>query len=377
MTASEAAADSIRRHSSGQESNLPALDLLASAVLLLDAAGAVRHANAAAESLFGLSRRQLMGQAAPALFDDGPTLATSLREGRDNRFAEKGLPLVVARPGAEPRHVSAVLVVLHGQPWAFVLEVREIEHRRRIELATEQWERADAQREILRNLAHEVKNPLGGLRGAAQLLQDELANAQLREYTQVIIAEADRLHALVDRILAPHRMPRVLSQVNIHEVCERVAALVQAEYGAGLVLTRDYDISVPELQADREQLIQIVLNIVGNAAQALGERRRRGDAEIVLRTRVMRQVTLARRRHALAVALSIADNGPGIPDSIRDRIFHPLVSGKEGGTGLGLSLVQTCVQQHGGVVTVESAPGHTVFELLLPLRHIQASGSEL
>src|SRR5690606_35852476 len=117
------------------------------------------------------------------------------------RFAEKGLPLVIARPSAEPRHVSAVLVVLHGQPWAFLLEVREIEHRRRMEFATEQWERADAQREVLRNLAHEVKNPLGGLRGAAQLLQDELADAQLREYTQVIIAEADRLHALVDRIL--------------------------------------------------------------------------------------------------------------------------------------------------------------------------------
>ncbi|MFA7393083.1 MAG: nitrogen regulation protein NR(II), partial [Pigmentiphaga sp.] len=368
MTISRAADSSHR--DGGRGSDLPALDLLASAVLLLDADGAVRHANAAAENLFGLSRRQLMGNPAPALFVDGPTLMASLREGRDNRFAEKGLPLAVARPGAEPHHVSAVLVVLHGQPWAFLLEVREIEHRRRIERATEQWERADAQREVLRNLAHEVKNPLGGLRGAAQLLQDELADAQLMEYTQVIIAEADRLHALVDRILAPHRTPRLLSQLNIHEVCERVAALVQAEYGAGLTIMRDYDISVPELQADREQLIQVVLNIVRNAAQALGERRRQGDAEIVLRTRVMRQVTLARRRHALAVALSIADNGPGIPDSIRDRIFHPLVSGKEGGTGLGLSLVQTFVQQHGGVVTVESAPGDTVFELLLPLRHL-------
>ena len=375
MQTSGAATDLTKR-SMCQVSDLPALDLLASAVLLLDGAGKVRHANGAAENLFGMSCRQLRGSAAPDLFEDGPSLATSLDEGRRTCFDEKGQPLALARVGADPIQLNAVLVVLHGQPWQFLLELREVEHRLRIERATEQWEQADAQREVLRNLAHEVKNPLGGLRGAAQLLQDELADEHLVEYTQVIIAEADRLHALVDRILAPHRTPRILSQVNIHEVCERVAALVRAEYGSGLTVIRDYDISVPDLVGDREQLIQVVLNIVRNAAQALAERRRLGDAEIVLRTRITRQVTLARHRHALALALSITDNGPGIPETLRDRIFHPLVSGKEGGTGLGLSLVQTYVQQHGGVVTVESRPGHTEFQLLLPLTQSAGSGSE-
>lgn len=348
--------------------DLAALDLLGTAVLLLDHAGAIVHANAAAENLLGLSGRMLSGQQAADYFEDGASLADSLEEGRQHQFGEKSQPLALARVGAPALQLNAVLVVLHNQPWAFVLELREIEHRLRIERANEQWEQADAQREVLRNLAHEVKNPLGGLRGAAQLLQDELVDAELLEYTQVIIAEADRLHALVDRILAPHRMPRVIQAINIHEVCERVRALVQAEYGAGLSVQRDYDISVPELEGDREQLIQVVLNIVRNAAQALSRMIEpvEGGARIIMCTRVTRQATLGRHRHPLALALTIVDNGPGIPESIRERIFHPLVSGREGGTGLGLSLVQTFVQQHGGVVTVNSRPGHTEFQLLLP-----------
>ncbi len=359
-----------------QVSALPALDLLASAVLLLDDQGVVQHANAAAEQLFGMSQRQLLGVSAARCFVDGEILTQSLQEGREERFAEKGQPLALPRVGADALHLDAVLVVLHGQPWAFLLELREIENRLRIERATEQWEQADAQREVLRNLAHEVKNPLGGLRGAAQLLQDELVDPSLVEYTEVIIAEADRLHGLVDRILAPHRKVREISAVNIHEVCERVAALVLAEFPAGLTIERDYDISVPELAADREQLIQAVLNIVRNAAEALDDQRARGTALITLRTRVTRQVTLAGQRHALAVELSIVDNGPGIPEGLRERIFHPLVSGKADGTGLGLSLVQTTVQQHGGLVAVESRPGHTEFQLLLPLAPPAGSGSE-
>jgi len=346
---------------------LSVLDLLATTVLLLDASGCIVHANAAAEALLSISRRQLCGMQACDLFDDGDELRVSLNEAAENRFAEKGQVLTISRPGIEPMQINALVVVLHGHPWPWLLELRATDRRNRIERAAEQLEHAEANRELLRNLAHEVKNPLGGLRGAAQLLQSELADPALAEYTQVIIGEADRLHALVDRLLLPHRIPHVVEPVNIHEVCERVAALVRAEYGAGLEIVRDYDISVPDLQADREQLIQVLLNIVRNAAQALVARRQKGDAQIELRTRVARQVTLVRQRHPLVLVLDVTDNGPGVPDSIRERIFHPLVSGRVDGSGLGLSLAQTLVQQHGGTLECDSRPGYTVFRLMLPI----------
>ena len=361
---------------SSESNELSVLDLLASAVLLLDGDGVILHANAAAQDVFAASRRQLVGAQVCRLFENGHELRQSLDEAQQNLFADKAQSLSIARAGAEPVQLSAAVVVLHGQPWPVLLELRETEHRIRIERAEEQLEHADANRELLRNLAHEVKNPLGGLRGAAQLLQAELADPRLAEYTQVIIAEADRLHALVDRLLAPHRTPHIATEMNIHEVCERVAALTMAEFGAGLKVVRDYDISVPELCADREQLIQALLNIVRNAAQALSERRKTGDAEIVLRTRVARQVTLARQRHPLVLVLHVIDNGPGIPQTIRDRIFHPLVSGRDGGTGLGLSLAQTFIQQHGGAIDCESRPGCTEFRLLLPLSNSPGNGSK-
>lgn len=346
---------------------LAALDLLATAVLLLDPAGTIAHANAAAEALLATSRRQLTGTEASTLFDDGEALKTSLREAADQQFADKSQVLALSRLDSPAIPVSVTVVVLHGQSWPILLELRESDRRMRLERAAEQLERAEANRELLRNLAHEVKNPLGGLRGAAQLLQAELSEPDLIEYTEVIMAEADRLHALVDRLLAPHRVPRVEERVNIHEVCERVAWLVSAEAGAGLEIVRDYDISVPELLADRQQLIQTLLNIVRNAAQVLQAAPMADAATITLRTRVARQVTLARGRHPLVLVLDVMDNGPGVPASIRDRIFHPLVSGREGGTGLGLSLAQTFMQQHGGTIECLSQPGHTVFRLMLPL----------
>lgn len=354
--------------------DLSALDLLGSAVLLLDEDGVVLHSNAAAEDLFSIPKRHFLGTDASRLFQNGVELRQSLDEAKQNLFAYKSQLLTIEVPGVEPTQVSADVVVLHAQPWPVLVELRQTEHRIRIERAEDQLEHADANRELLRNLAHEVKNPLGGLRGAAQLLEAELSDPRLKEYTQVIIGEADRLHSLVDRLLAPHRTPLIAVPVNIHEVCERVATLIMAEYGSGLHLIRDYDISAPELTADREQLIQAVLNIAGNAAQALAERRRARDAQIIFRTRVARQVTLARQRHPLVLVLQIIDNGPGIPEAIRERIFHPLVSGRDGGTGLGLSLAQTFVQQHGGVIDCESRPGHTEFRLLLPLSLPSANG---
>jgi two-component system nitrogen regulation sensor histidine kinase GlnL len=228
-------------------------------------------------------------------------------------------------------------------------------------------EQAQTNKELIRNLAHEIKNPLGGIRGAAQLLELELESPELTEYTQVIIHEADRLQSLVDRLLAPHRRPHQVGDVNIHEVCERVRALIAAEFPKGLAVVREYDTSIPEFRGDREQLIQTVLNIAHNACQALAQRIAAGDAQLTLRTRIARQVTFGKQRYRLALELHVIDNGPGIADSIKDRIFYPLVSGREGGSGLGLTLAQTFVQQHHGLIEVDSVPGRTDFKILIPL----------
>jgi len=226
---------------------------------------------------------------------------------------------------------------------------------------------AQANKELIRNLAHEIKNPLGGIRGAAQLLAMEVTLPEHTEYTEVIVHEADRLQALVDRLLAPHRRPHLVGDVNIHEVCERVRSVVLAEFPRGLTVVRDYDVSLPEFRGDREQLIQALLNIVQNAAHALAERIATGSGRIVLRTRVARQATIGKERSRLALELHVEDNGPGVPESIRDRIFFPLVSGREGGSGLGLTLAQMFVQQHHGAIDCDSVPGRTVFKIVIPL----------
>jgi two-component system nitrogen regulation sensor histidine kinase GlnL len=218
---------------------------------------------------------------------------------------------------------------------------------------------------LIRNLAHEIKNPLGGLRGSAQLLERELDRPELREYTQVIIKEADRLQALMDRLLTPHRAPR-LAPLGIHEVLERVRSLVLAEFSRGVAIVRDYDPSLPDLVGDKEQLIQALLNVVRNAAQALTAIPGTGGT-ITLRTRALRQVTLLRQRHKLALELQVIDDGPGVPEDIREKIFNPLVSGRDGGSGLGLSLAQTFIHYHRGVIECDSRPGRTVFRIVLPL----------
>lgn len=222
-----------------------------------------------------------------------------------------------------------------------------------------------ANAELLRNLAHEIRNPLGGLRGAAQLLEHELPSPSLREYTQVIIKEADRLQALMDRLLIPHRVPKY-QPTNIHEVLERVRSLILAESPQSVVIKRDYDLSLPELIGDREKLIQAVLNIARNAVQAM-QSHKTPSSQITFKTRAERQVTLARKRYRVAVKLEIIDNGPGIPADIRDRIFYPLVSGSEGGSGLGLTLAQTFITQHHGMIECSSEPGNTCFTILLPI----------
>ncbi|MBU6270610.1 MAG: PAS domain-containing sensor histidine kinase [Betaproteobacteria bacterium] len=344
------------------ESLLAGLDLLGSAAVVLDPHGAIVFINQAGEQLFEVSNRLIRGQNFARLFVNGGIIDSLVLDACRAAFGHKHQELVLERTGREPLELSSTAAALDSPLGVLLLEFRPIAQRLRQERESKLLDSAQANRELVRNLAHEIKNPLGGLRGAAQLLETELPSPALREYTQVIIKEADRLQALVDRLLAPHRHARVVQPMNIHEVFERVRSVVQAEYGPSLVFERDYDASLPEFRGDKEQLIQVVMNIVRNAALALA-----GAGRIILRSRISRQTVIGGRRHKLALDLHVIDNGPGIPEAIRDRIFFPLVSGREGGSGLGLSLAQSFVQQHGGVIECESRPGRTEFRILLPI----------
>ncbi|SFC03601.1 nitrogen regulation protein NR(II) [Massilia yuzhufengensis] len=353
----------------GAPARFAGLELLATAVLLVGPDIAVRYANPAAENLLELSLKSLQRSRLPELFANGAELSALCAQALAHQYADLRQDLSLQRPGREPLHVISSVSAL-GEGGELLIELRENVQQLKLDREERILDQSQANKELIRNMAHEIKNPLGGIRGAAQLLELELPPhhlLELSEYTQVIIKEADRLQTLVDRLLAPHRKPHIVGDVNIHEVCERVRSLILAEFPTGLTIRRDYDASIPEFRGDMEQLIQVVLNIAHNAAQALKLRIAAGDAEIVLRTRVARQVTLAKVRYGLALDLHIIDNGPGIAPEIRDRIFYPLVSGREGGSGLGLTLAQTFVQQHLGVIECESRPGLTDFRILLPL----------
>ena len=343
------------------------LELLATAVVALDESYVVRYANPAAENLLGAGAKTLLGQPFVTLFAERTALEATLAEALAVHWSYRAQTLSYERAGREPLPLSCVVTRIEAPGSSLLAELRPIQEQLRLEREERLIDQQEASRELIRNLAHEIKNPLGGLRGSAQLLERELDRPELREYTQVIIKEADRLQGLLDRLLAPRRAAQ-FARVNIHEVLERVKSLVLAEYPQGISALRNYDPSVPDLVGDTEQLIQAVLNVVRNAAQALlSEANGRRGGVIILRTRAGRQVTIARRRHRLALELQVIDDGPGVPVEIRDRIFNPLVSGREGGSGLGLALVQTFVQNHGGVVEYDSRPGRTVFTLLLPL----------
>jgi len=369
-----------------------AYDQLATMVAIARSDGHCLLANSTLENAVAVSRRALLrGNVLDWFIDPLPMRETLLALRRDEVTSGRFEAQLKRAPlgSSEPLLVRVSASQMDTEDWV-LLEIVEIEQQTRQDREERALDLAQANKELLRNLAHEIKNPLGGIRGAAQLLEMELntrptALARLRggmsglkptrvaatrgltEYTQVIIHEADRLQALVDRLLAPHRKPHVVGDVNIHEVCERVRLLISAEYPRGLDVQRDYDTSIPEFRGDREQLIQAVLNIVRNATEAMAEQITAGSARLVLRTRIARQVTIGKQRYRLALELHVQDNGPGVPESIRDRIFHPLVSGREGGSGLGLTLAQTFVQQHRGTIEYDSVPGRTNFKILIPL----------
>jgi two-component system nitrogen regulation sensor histidine kinase GlnL len=343
------------------------LDLLATLVAVVAGDGAVLFANSALEDALGSSRRTIEGSALPQFFTEPHILRNALEGAQSNEFAALRYDAWLVRQNhLEPLPVH-VVVAQTDKPAEFIIELLPLEAQAKQDREERLIDQAQANKELIRNLAHEIKNPLGGIRGAAQLLEMEIESRELKEYTQVIIHEADRLQTLVDRLLAPHRRPHVVGDVNIHEVCERVRSLILAEFPKGLKVVREYDISIPEFRGDREQLIQAVLNVAHNACQALSERMATGDAQLVFRTRIARQVTFGKQRYRLALELHVIDNGSGVPDSIRDRIFYPLVSGREGGSGLGLTLAQTFVQQHHGLIECDSVPGRTDFKILIPL----------
>ncbi len=371
-----------------------AFDQLATMVAIARRDGHCLLANSTLENAVAVSRRALLRGNVLDWFIDPQPMRETLRalqrsEVTAGRFEAqlKRAPL----SASEPLLVRVSVSQMDNCAW-LLLEIVEIEQQTRQDREERALDLAQAHKELVRNLAHEIKNPLGGIRGAAQLLEMELTSAPsagtrvrgalglgrskrsgaaaargLTEYTQVIIHEADRLQALVDRLLAPHRKPHVVGDVNIHEVCERVRLLISAEFPHGLRVERDYDTSIPEFRGDREQLIQAVLNVVRNAAEALAEQIAAGSARLLLRTRIARQVTIGKQRYRLALELHIQDNGPGVPEAIRDRIFQPLVSGRQDGSGLGLTLAQTFVQQHMGTIEYDSVPGRTNFKILIPL----------
>jgi two-component system, NtrC family, nitrogen regulation sensor histidine kinase GlnL len=338
------------------------LEGMTTAVIALDPDLRVSSLNAACESLFGISRRIAQGQPVGAALPHFAPHAPRLREALDagTGFIERELPLSRNDGPALTVDCTVTPLILGRKPGLLVELAPLDRHLRnsRDEILAAQF---DASRELIRGLAHEIKNPLGGIRGAAQLLEREFPDPRQREYTGVIIKEADRLQNLVDRLLGPSRPPR-RERLNVHEALEHVRKLVEAEAPGGVTVARDYDPSLPDLAGDREQLVQALLNVARNALQALG-----GRGRIVFRSRARRQVTIDGTLHKLAVVMEIEDDGPGVPADMLEKIFYPMVTTRAGGSGLGLPIAQYLVHGHGGHIECRSRPGCTVFSVALPL----------
>ena len=340
------------------------IDNISSGVIGLDEHYRVRLINPAAEALLQLSEARVLGQ---LLFDsEMPDLPwrASLEQAadEDRTIVRRGVNL-------DQRDGQAALADLFISPlrnvpgMAYLVELQPVDRLMRISREENQLSAQETTRSVVRGLAHEIKNPLGGIRGAAQLLERELPVGPLREYTGIVIQEADRLRTLVDRLLGP-RQELKMAPLNVHAVTEHVRQLLEAEVGADANIVRDYDPSLPEISGDEEQLIQAVLNIVRNALEAS---RDRATCEITLRTRSQRQFTIGETRHRLVCRIDIVDDGPGVPSELRDTLFAPMVSGRPEGTGLGLAIAHSVVARHGGLLTCDSEPGNTCFSIFLPM----------
>lgn len=341
------------------------LDHLNVSILLFDNHLILQFINTAGEELFADSSRHLVGLSAQELFKvSGPDFLQDIKlcfsnseplvdRGLIFHQAEKSITLNLSiTPIYKDQHITSLLV-----------ELSKVDRHLQISKEEHLLAQHNAARMLVRGLAHEIKNPLGGLRGAAQLLDAELSNLELKEYTQVIIAESDRLQGLMDKMLGPNMRPNK-TLLNIHEVLERVRHLVIAETSDRISIIRDFDPSIPLISADNNQLIQATLNIVRNAIQALQH-----EGKIILRTRVRRQMTIRRKLCKLSICIDIIDNGPGIAADMIGQIFYPMITGRAEGTGLGLSIAQSLINFHNGMIECESEPGHTIFSIFLPLEH--------
>lgn len=351
------------------ESAQSILDNLTTAVLTLDRELRVTAVNPAGEMMFEASTKKMVGHHFADMFVGGEPLRQAL-----NESLSAGHPITVRGVTIELPGIRALTLDCAINPltdtgtdapnaMALLVELTQIDRLLRRTRDENLLDRQAANRAVMRGLAHEIKNPLGGLRGAAQLLERELLPKGLKEYTRIIIHEADRLRNLVDRMIGPHQ-PFAKQKVNIHTVFEHVRLLMLAEVPGGLNIVRNYDPSIPELEGDADQLIQATLNIVRNAVQAL-----KGQGTIILRTRIDRGFTIGQRRHRLVLRAEIEDDGPGIPPDLLEHIFYPLVTGRADGTGLGLSIAQDIVTKHGGLIECQSRSGRTVFTLYLPLEN--------
>ncbi|HIP53550.1 MAG TPA: nitrogen regulation protein NR(II), partial [Chromatiales bacterium] len=337
---------------------------LNTAALLFDAERRLRCINTAGEMMFGISARQVVGQKMRELMQCPGDLVAGKLEGAaelGQPFTDRGVVLSLADGQQIVVDCTLTPIVDGEMPGGMLIELQQVDRHLRISKEEQLISQQEATRALVRGVAHEIKNPLGGLRGAAQLLERELDDETLTEYTQVIIEEADRLQQLVDRMLGPNKPPDK-QPLNIHLVLERVCTLVAAESGDTLEIKRDYDPSIPEMVGDADQLIQAMLNLVRNAARAIDR-----DGEIVVRTRVARQLTIGNNRYRLVLVIEVEDSGPGIPPDLQQKIFYPMVSGSEGGSGLGLSIAQSLINSHQGLIEYRSKPGETVFTVLLPL----------
>ncbi len=352
-----------------EEINRRVLENISSAVLLFDRDLKLIYMNIGAEVLYESSFRHMLNQSAEVLVCatervTPERLQESVTSGQPFTERELTLPLLDGRLVT----VDCTMTPLTDDTQGLLVEIQQIDRQLRISREEHLITQLNAAQDLVRGLAHEFKNPLGGLRGAAQLLERELGDPNLQEYTQIIIDEADRLKNLVNRMLGPNKLP-THSECNIHTLLERVRNLVQVEAGNKFTITRDYDPSIPEVMVDPDGVIQALLNILRNAARAVSDQE---DGRIALRTRILRQFTIGNQHHRLVVHIGIQDNGPGIPESIREKLFYPMVSASEGGVGLGLSIAQSMINRHGGLIEYKSEPGKTLFSVLLPVENPHA-----
>lgn len=336
------------------------VDYLSTALIGLDGGLNVAFVNAAAEDLFSFSANRAIGEPLQRLFKHRDTEPSVLR---DALIAERSYSQRQAQLSRwDGRTITADYTITPTPEGFLVVEIQSLDRLLRIDQDRSQVESAETTRKLVRGLAHEVKNPLGGIRGAAQLLQRDPTAKDASDYTDIIIEETDRLVALVDRMLGPSK-PREPAPTNIHRLLERALRLISVESDQSITINRHYDPSLPDVVCDEDSLMQAVLNVVRNAEQALAGR---PDACITVSTSITRQYTIGEIRHRMVAKIDIDDNGPGVPADIIDRIFFPMISGRAEGTGLGLAISQSIINQHGGVLEVTSEPGQTRFSMLLP-----------